>query len=191
MFFLLNKLNVDTYGSICLSFGWWRCSYGLSFKLILTKHRATDLLRFNLVLSTAFYFNGFYWLFNAVHDQAFNEKPLTNVVLLHSWETECISREPFPKYYNTELFPTQYTLYSPAIRAVLHVMITVLKKKASSFCFPSNALLEHINIYISKGITAKPRTKDQPFIFSQIIMYKYISCTERKTIMKRRKKETF
>lgn len=90
VFFLLNKLNVDTYGSICLSFGWWRCSYGLSFKVILTKHRATDLLRFHLVLSTALYFNGFYWLFNAVHDQAFNEKPLTNV-LLWVWKQRAIS----------------------------------------------------------------------------------------------------
>lgn len=58
--------------------------------------RSMDLPRFHLGLSSALYFNGFDGFSNAVHDQPFNEKPLTNVVLLYAWETECESREPFP-----------------------------------------------------------------------------------------------
>lgn len=35
----------------------------------------------------------------SVHDQPYNEKPLTNVDLIFTWETECDSGELFPEHF--------------------------------------------------------------------------------------------
>ena len=100
--------------------------------------RSMDLPRFHLGLSSALYFNGFDGFSNAVHDQPFNEKPLTNVVLLYAWETECESREPFPWTLLNPIPIAQsfsrlsvYTVQpSNPHSAVLHVMIKVVKEKS-------------------------------------------------------------